>query len=129
MVACIRLPRFARALLALAVVLALFGAGLPDARAAAPRPSAGTRANAVAAAKIDRLLTTQTEGGATTRLFVRLTQEADLTAAAATKDRAARKAAVVAALRGTADRTQGGIRGLLTRRGVRFTPYWATNTI
>ncbi|MEO3748794.1 S8 family serine peptidase [Plantactinospora sp. B5E13] len=64
-----------------------------------------------------------------TSFLVYLKERADLDVAAGLADRDARAVEVHRRLTGTAERTQQGLRGLLTSEGATYTPYWIANMI
>jgi subtilisin family serine protease len=84
---------------------------------------------ASAADKIEPALANalQTQGGAD--FFVRFSERADLSAASKISDWNQRGAAVVAALRETADRSQADARKRLVAAGAAYQPFWISNTI
>ena len=64
-----------------------------------------------------------------TTFWVVLRDKADLRAAPAIENRAARGEFVYDELRKTADRSQAGLRALLARRGADYKPFWILNAI
>ncbi|MFF4412993.1 S8 family serine peptidase [Streptosporangium sp. NPDC001559] len=62
-------------------------------------------------------------------LWIRLKGEADLGAASRATTKAAKTKAVYAAKTAYADRSQAGLRALLTRRHAEFTPFWIVNAV
>jgi hypothetical protein len=63
------------------------------------------------------------------RVFVILTNQADVSAAAAIPDRVQRLTSVYTTLVAEADRSQAGLRNLFDRLGVHYTPYYLVNAI
>ncbi|MFC3979373.1 S8 family serine peptidase [Streptosporangium jomthongense] len=62
-------------------------------------------------------------------LWVRLKGEADLSPASRATTKAAKGKAVYDAKTAYADRSQAGLRALLTRRNAEFTPFWIVNAV
>ncbi len=89
---------------------------------AAPPGTAGT------IAAVEQAVREQVASGDTT-FWVILREQADLSAAPATADWAARGQLVYDLLRATADRSQVGLRQLLQERGAPFEPFWISNAI
>ncbi|HEX9994805.1 MAG TPA: S8 family serine peptidase [Acidimicrobiales bacterium] len=104
-----------------AVVLAALAALLP----AVPAPSAGAAVRvAVPAAVADQVAAT---GKAT--FWVVLRDRADLATASRVGDWSARGAAVVDALRATAERSQAGVLAALRAAGAKAEPFWVVNAV
>ncbi len=80
-------------------------------------------------AKVDDQVIAAVDGGGTTTFWVRLAEQADLSAATAIEDWAERGAYVVDQLRATADASQAAVRAELDASGVRYTPFWITNAL
>ncbi|GAA4227075.1 hypothetical protein FHR32_000157 [Streptosporangium album] len=108
--------------LALPVVLTLLTAlSANGAQASAAPPTPASRLE-------PRLAETlSTRGGAD--VFVTLKEKADLSATRSLKKHADKTAYGFRALTATADRSQRGLRALLRKAHVDFTPYWLVNTI
>ncbi|WBB81951.1 S8 family serine peptidase [Micromonospora sp. WMMD882] len=95
---------------------------------AAPDPEAAATARAVAA-KVDKRVTNRISATGKSAFWVFLDSQADLTATARLRAKADKAAAVLRAKTAHADRSQAGLRALLTARGADFTPFWLVNTI
>ena len=108
----------------LLATLALLVGGLTPSAAEAPAPAADDSAAPVAKAVKDQIAAS----GQST-FWVRFEQRPSLSAAKAAPDWNSRGQAAVAALQANAKDSQAGVRGLLTKRGVDFTPFWVANTI
>jgi subtilisin family serine protease len=87
--------------------------------------SASTRASG----KISSKVQSQLAAHGATSFWIVLGPQANLSSAPAIKDWNVRGAFVVNSLRGTADRTQTGLRRMLTTRGVQYKTYWASNVM
>ncbi|MBO4208952.1 S8 family serine peptidase [Micromonospora echinofusca] len=107
------------ALVALAVPLAVAPASAGPATSAAVRDKADPELRARLAADPD----------AATTFWAVVGERADLGGADRLTRKADRGAWVHRTLTGHADRTQAGLRALLTRRKAAFTPYWVTNAV
>jgi subtilisin family serine protease len=82
------------------------------------------------AAKIDKAVTDDLTQSGTATFFAVLNSEANLSSVSSTgRAGSQRTADVFNAKVAHADRTQAGLRDLLTARGVQFTPFWIVNTI
>lgn len=114
---------------ALSLVL-LAGVALvaPAPATAAPRPDAGTSARD-AADKIQPELQRSLHADGSTDLWIRFTEQADLSKARQIADWAARGEAVAQALRATAATSQTNVRHLLDTEGVTYEAFWASNAI
>ncbi|TDC51651.1 peptidase S8 [Jiangella ureilytica] len=112
----------------LATALALLSLTAPAAApsTAAPEPPSPS---ADAGDKVDTTLSRRLDDGATADFLISFEQRADLTAAAAVDDWAERGAAVVDALRRTADRSQRAVRRQLDAAGVEYRAFHASNVI
>ena len=94
--------------------------------------SAWTGSAAAAAdplAKVEPRARAQAAASADTTFWAILRDKADISRAPAIRNRAARGKFVLDELRRAADRSQGGLRALLTKRGTNFTPFWIINAI
>ncbi|MEU4771848.1 S8 family serine peptidase [Micromonospora sp. NPDC023644] len=110
----------------LAVGLTLpIGAGAPA--AAAPDP-AQAEARAVAA-KVDKKVTTRLAGQGKASYWVFLDSKADLSGAAKLRGKTEKAAHVHRTKTAHAERSQAGLRAMLTRKGAEFTPFWLVNAI
>ncbi|MDT8307836.1 MAG: S8 family serine peptidase, partial [Anaerolineae bacterium] len=109
---------FIPALLAFALLVTLLGASALPARSSPAWH-----------AQVDRWIldTLADEGEAEFLVF--LTSQADLSGAAAIRDKRARGAYVVEQLKTTAGRTQPAVSAALDRLGVAYRPYWIANVI
>ncbi len=115
---------------ALTVVLAFVLATVYSSNAfGSAAPNSGTPVTDPAT-KIDKVVqNTLTQSGSAT-FFVVLNSEANLSSVTATgRAGTQRTKDVFAAKTSFADRTQAGLRDLLTARGAQFTPFWIVNTI
>ncbi|MGW1886145.1 S8 family serine peptidase [Streptomyces sp. NPDC001970] len=104
---------------------------LPLGLAAPPAAAAGAdqaRAQAVAK-KIDKKVNDRIAKGGKATFWVYLDEKANLSAADKLTKKADKAAYVHRAKTKHANRTQAGLRQLLTRRGADFTPFWLANTI
>ena len=81
------------------------------------------------AAKVDDQVLAAVEDGGTTTFWVRLAEQADLSAATAIEDWAERGSYVVKQLRATADASQAPVRAELDASGAAYTSYWITNAL
>ena len=79
--------------------------------------------------KIDELVLRDTAGGRNASFLIRLSAQADLSAAYRSRDQDARGWYVYRALREHASRAQAPIRALLDARKASYKPYWAANVI
>ena len=79
--------------------------------------------------KVDQQVLRETATGAQTSFFVYLRQQADLSAAPRITGKAERRSYVHHALTTHAERSQKGLRGMLTGRGVKFDAYWIANAL
>ena len=111
--------------LALAVCLGLAGGG---GKAAAGLPTAGSLPGRYDG-KVERRVLDDTANGKSTGLVVLLAEQADLSPAYAMRDQDARGWFVYNALKATAERSQAGIRAMLTARGVSYKPFWVANML
>lgn len=114
--------RSVRRALTAALALLLGGSLLTPAVAAPPDPVPWQR-------KVEQRVLTRLEAGGAADFVIRLTDRADLSAAAATRDWAERGRVVVDALRRTAERSQRAIRDRLDAAGVGYQSFWITNAI
>ncbi|MFB9968379.1 S8 family serine peptidase [Sinosporangium siamense] len=80
-------------------------------------------------AKIESSLLPKLTAGGRTEFIVRLKEGADLGAAAKAVTKADKGAQVLAAKSAYADKSQAGVRELLTSRKAEFTPLWIVNAI
>jgi len=80
-------------------------------------------------AKIDAQVQDAVEDGGTTTFWVRLADRADLSAATAIADWAARGAYVVNQLEATANASQAPVRAELDAAGTKYTSFWVTNAL
>src|SRR5947209_3727209 len=93
-------------------------------------PNGGTTKAVDPAAKIDGAVTRNFAQTGTATFFVVLTSEASLTSVNSTGRAGTQRTADVYNTKvAYANRTQAGLRDLLTARGVEFTPFWIINTI
>ena len=92
---------------------------------AAPAPGLSTSA----AKKIDRKVSDALAKSPETTFLVQLGGKAAVPTAVAGQPRAQRTKAVYDAKRQFADKSQAGVRQLLTARKARFTPYWVANVV
>jgi hypothetical protein len=69
------------------------------------------------------------DDGGTTTFWVRLADQADLSAATAITDWAERGSYVVDQLKATAASSQAPVRAQLDARGAKYTSYWVTNAL
>ena len=106
--------RLSAALVAAVMLLSLF--------ATAP-------ATAVSSAAVEPAVAAELAKGADGVVFAIMRAKADLTVASAIKDWDARGRAVVAALKATAAKSQAGLHGILTARGIAHTGFWAVNAV
>lgn len=114
--------RRCRALLGLfAALLAVLGVFTAPAATAAPPDTS--------AAKIEADVTKALAAKDRANFWVLLNEKADLSGASAIKDWAARGAAVVDALRQTADRSQAGLRAQLDTQKVSYESFYIANAI
>jgi hypothetical protein len=102
----------------LALVLSL----LPFAAIAAP-----DRQDALA--KIEPLVLNELNTSGHTDYFVRLTEQADVSAAATLTDKVAKHTYVYETLVATAERTQRGLRSYLDKQGAKYETYYIVNMI
>ncbi|MEE6262916.1 S8 family serine peptidase [Plantactinospora sonchi] len=84
---------------------------------------------APAGATVDGQVRAELSAKGHTSFLVYLRERAELDAAAGLPDRDARAVEVHRQLTSTAERTQKGLRGLLTRKGAKYTPYWIANAV
>lgn len=112
------LPRVVMLLAALSAALLLVAQGSPPARASA----AWTM-------KVDAPLMQATADGTAAEFLIVLNAQADLSGAAALRDKTTRGDYVYKALTAVAARTQAPVRALLDARGVSYRPYWVRNMI
>jgi len=111
-------PFLRRAFLSVLLALAALAAFGPLGRAADPRP-----------ANVSPRVWEETARGGRTSFLVILREQADLSGASRLPARPARTRFVVERLRGTALRTQGGLRALLDRRGVPYRAFYIVNML
>lgn len=109
------------------VVLLL--SALPAALLLAAHGSMPARASAAWTAKVDEPLLQATADGAAAEFLIVLTTQANLSDAAALRDKTARGEYVYKTLTTVAARTQAPVRALLDARGVSYRPYWVRNMI
>ncbi|WP_416900669.1 S8 family serine peptidase [Micromonospora echinospora] len=114
------------AALGLAVGLTIPVGAVGHPASAAPDQAGTARA---VAAKVDKKVTKRIADTGKSAFWVFLDSQADLTTAAKLRTKAEKGAAVLRAKTAHAERSQAGVRGLLTRRGADFTPFWLVNTI
>lgn len=118
--------RWRMAAVGLAVGLTLpIGAAAP---AAAAPDSADTKVRAVAA-KVDRKVTTRLAREGRASYWVFLDSKADLSGAARLRGKTEKAAHVHRTKTAHAERSQAGLRAMLTREGADFTPFWLVNAI
>jgi N-acetylneuraminic acid mutarotase len=110
------------------VLLATVALIAPNPATAAPRPDAGAPTRA-AADKIQPELERSLQADGSTDLWIRFTEQADLSQARQIADWAARGEAVAQALRSTATTSQTNVRHLLDTEGVTYEAFWASNAI
>jgi hypothetical protein len=79
--------------------------------------------------KVDPTVIQQVAGGGQATYWLVLQQKADLKGASAIQNRDARGRFVLDRLQSTANKSQAGLRALLTKRGVKFEPFYISNTI
>lgn len=91
-------------------------------------PDGAATAQAVAA-KVDKLVTNRISATGKSSFWVFLDSKADLTGTAKLRTKAEKGAAVRRAKTAHADRSQAGLRAMLTAAGAEFTPFWLANTI
>jgi subtilisin family serine protease len=91
--------------------------------------AAASSASTRASAKISSTVQAQLAAHGVTSFWIVLGPQANLSSALAIKDRNARGAFVVNSLRATADRSQAGLRTMLTAGGVQYKTYWAANVM
>jgi subtilisin family serine protease len=84
---------------------------------------------AASSSKIAARVLNETAGGNATEALIVLSQQADLTSAAALSSKSEKGRYVVNALRDVANRTQGPIIALLERRGIPYQSFWIVNMI
>src|SRR5713101_353418 len=87
------------------------------------------KSGAVSSSKIAARVLNETAHGNATEALIVLSQQADLTAAAALPTKVAKGRYVVNSLRGIASRTQAPIIALLDRRGIPYQAFWVVNMI
>src|SRR3954469_719167 len=111
---------------ALVAVLAFVLATVCSSNALATAPDSG----AAGTAKIDQAVTDQLAQSGSATFFAVLNSEADLSSVPRTGEAGSQRTADVFTTKvAYADRTQAGLRDLLTARGAQFTPYWIANTV
>jgi subtilisin family serine protease len=91
--------------------------------------AAASSASTRMSGKISSKVQTQLAAHGATSFWIVLGPKANLSSAHAITDWNARGAFVVNSLRGTADRTQAGLRRMLTARGVQYKTFWSSNVI
>jgi serine protease AprX len=109
----------------LAVVCGATLLGRATGAPAAPQPAQP----ALTAAKIDSRVIADTANGQAAPFLILLADRADVSAAPALRDPAARGWYVYGGLRDGAARSQRGVRALLDARGVPYRAYWAANVV
>jgi hypothetical protein len=117
------------AVAALALLLTGTPAALGSPAAAAPAPAAPAGAATPAAKKIDRKVTDALATSPRTTFLVQLGGKAAIPTARPGQNRAQRTASVYTAKKSFADKSQAGVRALLTARKAPFTPYWVANVV
>ncbi|TWJ30745.1 subtilisin family serine protease [Micromonospora sagamiensis] len=118
--------RWRVAALGLAVGLTIPVGAVGQPASAAPDQAAAARA---VAAKVDKKVTNRIASTGKSAFWVFLDSSADLTSTSKLRTKAEKGAAVLRAKTAHAERSQAGLRGLLTKRGAEFTPFWLVNTI
>ncbi len=116
------------ALAALALVAGVLISQNALAGPAASRPSEGKTASSPSS-KIDARVLADTANGARTSVVIYLADQANVNAATSMKDQDARGWYVYNSLKDKADRTQGGLKALLTTQGVAYQSFWVANMI
>ncbi len=117
--------------LTLAVLALVAGALIGRSALAGPAaslPNEGRTAPS-AASKIDARVLADTANGASTSVVIYLADQANVNAAAGMKDQDAQGWYVYNSLKTQADRTQGGLKALLTAQGVSYQSFWVANMI
>ncbi len=112
----------------LALLLAVLGLALTALTVVAGAGSANASSTAAASDKVKPELAAQLASKGEAAFWVRF-QQADLAAAASTKDWDERGQAVYDALRAAAKQSQGDTLALLDSAAVSYQPFWATNAI
>ncbi|SDG00347.1 Serine protease, subtilisin family [Sinosporangium album] len=95
---------------------------------AAPEPAPAS-VSASVSVKIHKALRSELSAGRATDFLVRLKEVTDLGAAAKAASKADKGAHVLAAKSAHADKSQAGLRTLLTSRKAEFTPFWIVNAV
>jgi hypothetical protein len=112
-----------RSVLVAASIVATTAATSELGRAAPPEPPADD------GAKVDGAVLSAVDDGGSTTFWVRLADQADLSAASAIEDWAERGAYVVEQLQRTAAASQAPVRAELDARGTKYTSFWVTNSL
>ncbi|WP_218106684.1 S8 family serine peptidase [Micromonospora pallida] len=97
-------------------------------QSASAAPDQADPARAVAA-KVDKKVTKRIADTGKSSFWVFLDSQADLSTTAKLRTKTEKAGAVLRAKTAHAERSQAGLRGLLTKRGAEFTPFWLVNTI